>query len=391
MIYLGLMGLCLAIQAFFAMQEMAAVSFNRVRLQYYAFKGNRRALWLSRLLHSPTTLFGTTLIGVNMAMQFGSECARRFFMDMGVSPDWALLSQVVVVLIFAELAPMFAARRYAEQVAMFGIPLTVLSSKILFPLIWVLNGICFLFNFCFGIRSKVGWSLTRDELVRAVEEVDEQTDPVFTHLFAMKNKVAKEVMRPLQEFSFLPIQAKVNDARALLTKQYVPFILLYERQKKSIASVLYAHHLFHYSHDALLTPIARNPWFITEDISVIEILKQFRFNNESVAIVLNQVGMAQGVLTLDMLVQEVFGAREEISVLNDSVMVECSFSGDVEISEVKAKLKIELPGEGTLIDLMETMLGRFPEKGEKVLVGGYYFILTELSLLGEATISIISR
>ncbi|MBP9840880.1 MAG: DUF21 domain-containing protein [Simkaniaceae bacterium] len=391
MIYLFLTLLCLALQAFFAMQEMAAVSFNRVRLQYYAFKGNRRALWLSRLLHSPTTLFGTTLIGVNMAMQFGSECARRFFIGINLSPEWALLSQVIVVLIFAELAPMFAARRFPEQVAMFGMPLIFLASKILRPLIWVLGQICRLFNFFFGINSKGEWTLTRDELLRAMEEVGERTDPVFVSLFAMKNKIAREVMRPLHEFPLLPIQAKVSDARALLVKKYLPFIPLYERQKKAVVSVLYVHQLFHYSHEAILQPIARNPWFITEDTSIIEILKQFRFNNESVAIVLNQVGLAQGILTLDMVVQEVFGPKGEVSLMSEQVMVECSFPGDTEVEEVEKKLDITLEGKGTLIELMEQKLGRFPEKGERVEVGSYYLILTESSLLGEGTISLISR
>lgn len=83
MIFLVLTLICLIIQGFFSMQEMACVSFNRVRLQYYAYKGNRRARYLSRLLHHPTTLFGTTLIGVNAAMQLGSEFARRFYLSIG--------------------------------------------------------------------------------------------------------------------------------------------------------------------------------------------------------------------------------------------------------------------------------------------------------------------
>ncbi len=391
MIYLFLTFLCLAVQAFFAMQEMACVSFNRVRLQYYAFKGNRRALWLSRLLHSPTTLFGTTLIGVNTAMQFGSECARRFFMAIDLSPDWALLSEVVIVLLFAELAPMFAARRSAEHVAMLGMPLTFLASRLLYPFIWILDGICRLFNLFFGIHAKGSWSLTKDELLRAMEEVEDRSDPVFESLFAMKNKVARDLMKPIDEVALLPIQGKVSEARVLLLNHYVPFILLYERQKKSISSVLYAHQLFHYAKEASLQPIGRNPWFITEEISVIEILKQFRVNSETVAVVLNQVGLAQGVLTLDMIVQEVFGPKGEVVNIDDSVMVECSFPGDMEVSEVKKKLEIQLPGEGTLLDLMEDQLGRFPEKGEKVEVGNYELTLTEVSLLREATILIVSR
>jgi len=104
------------------MVEMACVSFNKVRLHYYVNQGNRRAIWLNYLLQHPFRLFGTTLIGVNVAMVVGSECSREFHSALGLSPDLAPLSQVIIVVIFAELAPMFAARHYAEHVAMLGAP-----------------------------------------------------------------------------------------------------------------------------------------------------------------------------------------------------------------------------------------------------------------------------
>ena len=122
-------------EAFFSMMEMSCVSFNKVRLQYYVSKGNIRAKWISELLNSPAKLFGTTLIGVNAALQFGSECARQFYQSLGLSPDWAALSQIFLVLILAELAPMFAARRYAEHVCMLGIPIIYVFSKVMVPLI----------------------------------------------------------------------------------------------------------------------------------------------------------------------------------------------------------------------------------------------------------------
>lgn len=134
--FLLLILICLVVQGFFAMLEMACVSFNKVRLQYYVSKENKRALWLSYLLHHPALLFGTTLICVNTALVVGSECARRFYDSLGLSPDWAPLSQIFIVLIFAEIAPMFAGRRYAEHVAMLGIPILFFFSIILRPLIW---------------------------------------------------------------------------------------------------------------------------------------------------------------------------------------------------------------------------------------------------------------
>jgi len=66
--------ICVVIQGFFAMAEMACVSFNKVRLQYYISKGSKRAIWLSDLLHNPARLFGTALICINAAN--ASWCKR---------------------------------------------------------------------------------------------------------------------------------------------------------------------------------------------------------------------------------------------------------------------------------------------------------------------------
>ncbi len=162
-----------AIQGFFAMVEMACVSFNKVRLQYYVSKENKRALWLSYLLHHPALLFGTTLIGVNTALVVGSECARRFYDSLGFSPDWAPLSQIIIVLIFAEIAPMFAGRRYAEHVAMLGIPILFFFSILLRPVIWLLDLLCRAINRLIGKSVPAGIYLSREELQNIIEEREE--------------------------------------------------------------------------------------------------------------------------------------------------------------------------------------------------------------------------
>src|ERR1700722_7453185 len=168
--YLFLMIVCLIVQGFFAMLEMACVSFNKVRLQYYVRQGNKRAKWLTYLLKKPALLFGTTLIGVNLALQMGSESARRFYESLGVNPDIAPLSQWVLVLIFAEIAPLFAGRRYAEHVVMLGIPFIYISSIILRPVIWAFDLLCTLVNRLVRSPKAAGLYLTREELQRMLEE-----------------------------------------------------------------------------------------------------------------------------------------------------------------------------------------------------------------------------
>ena len=123
------------------MMEMACVSFNKVRLQYYVSKNQRRAIWLSYLLNRPGLLFGTALIGITASLVIGSECARRLYDSLGLNSDWSPLSQIVLVIIFAEVSPMFAGRRYAEHAAMLGIPMFYFFSILLRPIIWILNAI----------------------------------------------------------------------------------------------------------------------------------------------------------------------------------------------------------------------------------------------------------
>jgi CBS domain containing-hemolysin-like protein len=167
--YLVILLSCLLFEAFFVMQEMACVSFNKVRLQYFLSIGSKRAKWLNFLLSHPTKLYGTTLISSNAALLLGSEAARRFYEANGLSPDLAPITQIVLVLVFAEMAPMFAARRHPEQVAMLGVPVLFIFSKLLFPIIKFLDLLCRLINKCFGVEVKKSIFLSRDEIQKILD------------------------------------------------------------------------------------------------------------------------------------------------------------------------------------------------------------------------------
>ena len=174
--------LCLSIHAFYSMMEMACVSFSKVRLQYYVGQNRSRASWIHHLIRRPSRLFGTTLLGVNVALQIGSECSRLFYQSLDLSPNLAPISQVILVLIFAELVPMFAARRYSEHVALLGIPFLYASYNILRPIIFLVDlfskGISYL---VYGKVTQEPGTLTRDELQKVLEEGQDSHDHTFTN------------------------------------------------------------------------------------------------------------------------------------------------------------------------------------------------------------------
>ncbi len=226
--FLTLIVICLVVQGFFAMVEMAAISFNKVRLQYYVSKGSRRARWLSDLLHHPGRLFGTALICINGALLLGSEASRHFYESVGLSPAWSPLSQIFIVIILAEVAPLFAGRRYAEHAAMLGIPILYFVSIILRPVIYLLDLLCKGVNKLLRTSEGGGLYLSRDEFQKILEERDE-FNTIVSHVFSLKNETAKELMKPLSSIQTVPSICTVAEMRALLTSNYSPFVPIHHK------------------------------------------------------------------------------------------------------------------------------------------------------------------
>ena len=403
--YLALVIICLSLQGFYAMLEMACVSFNKVRLQYFVSQGKRRARWLNYLLNRPALLFGTTLIGVNLGLQLGSESARRFYDSLGLSPDLALLTQWILVLLFAEIAPLFAGRRYAEHVVMLGIPVVYVSSIILRPLIWMLDLLCSFINRLLGSPNAAGIYLTREELQKVIEEREvrpakpEQVElnTIVSRIFSLRNKTAKEMMKPLSSVILAPSICTIAEMRALLNEHYVPYLPIYHRITQNIVAIAYPRDLLRFSETTRVREHARPPWFITENNSILQILKQFRRNNKSIAVVLSEAGLAIGILTLDEIVDQIFGQTdtwisiEEIVPRSHHVVLDRTFPGDTRIRDFNAQFQVHLPEEEgleTLEELVTARLGHTPTSGESVKIDQFELIVEEASLLGAKTILI---
>lgn len=401
--FLLLIFCCLIIQGFFSMLEMACVSFNKVRLQYYVSKQNKRAVWLSYLLNHPALLFGTTLIGVNTALIIGSECSRRFYDALGLSPDWAPLSQIIIVLIFAEIAPMFAGRRFAEHVAMLGIPILFFFSILLRPLIWSLDLLCRAINRLIGKPVAAGAYLSREELQNVIEERDEaltseptkqEFNTVVANIFTLKNKNAKDLMQPLTHVTLIPSFCTVREMREVVKDKHSAFLPIYHRNAQNIVAIAYPRDLLRLTENKRVKEYSRQPWFITENSSILQILKQFRRNNQSLAVVLNEKGLATGILTLDEIIDEIFGHSDEWMSFEEMVprayhiIVDRTFPGDTRIDEFNKQFNVHLTYQDaeTLEELMVRALGHPPSKGESVRVDQFELTVEEASLLGAKVI-----
>jgi len=406
--WLALNIISIIVLAFYSMLEMAIVSFNKVRLQYYVSKGSKRAIWLNHLLHTPSRLFGTTLIGVNVAMFVGSECAREFHIAIGLDPNLAPLSQVFLVIILGELAPMFAARHYPEHVAMLGIPIVYASSKIMAPLVWILGKVSTLTLSLIGRKTaESNIFLSQDELIKILEEQDEEiphevdsedASIIASNIFRLRDKNVGNIMQPLASIPMLPSDATIIQMKNLLRRTQVEYVPIYHRQHHNIIGVALPRDLLRSPETKRIGDCSRPPWFITQTSQLGDIIRQFRNNKENVAIILNQQGNAIGLITLDSLLEEVFGKSEQQENVSkgagSSMMLkDKTFPGDTVVQEFNRKYKVNLgvDPELTLSDVVTGILGHPPESGDQIILGNFDITVKEATLVGVKSLSISSK
>ncbi|MFV0340804.1 MAG: hemolysin family protein [Parachlamydiaceae bacterium] len=398
--WLGANFLTIAILAFFSMEEMACVSFNKIRLQFYVSQGSQRAEWLLHLLQNPAKLFGTTLIGVNVATFIGSECAREFHSSIGLSPDLAPLSQVFLVIVLGELAPMFAARRYSEHVALIGIPVIYFSSVVLTPAIWVLGQISKFANYCFGGQEEnPNLFLTQDELQKVVEEqeeehVSEKEDytTITKNIFRLRNKTARNSLSPLTDKVSVSANLTVAKAAALANPKE-NFLLIYQNNLLDIVGIVYIKDLICAPPERRLKTLSSPPWFISIQTPLVQILKQFRKNSENIAIVIDHDGKACGYLAFEDILDEIFEQSSFKKKKTPTVFVDVTYSGETPLSTLKEELKINLPGEDqeTLSNFLTRMMEHPPEEGEAWTFPPYEFIIKETTLFQIASVNVRTR
>lgn len=390
----------IVVLAFFSMEEMACVSFNKIRLQFYVSQGSQRAEWLHHLLQNPAKLFCTTLIGVNAATFIGSECAREFHQAIGLSPDLAPLSQIFLVIVLGELAPMFAARRYAEHVALMGIPLIYISSIILTPAIWVLGQISKFANYCYGGQEEnPHLFLTQDELQKVVDEQEEEQvsdkedySTITQNIFRLRNKTAKNGMTPLNQKSAVSANITVGKAAPYVNLKE-NFLLLYQNDLLDIVGIVYIKDLIQALPEKKLKTLSSPPWFISVQTPLLQILKQFQKNSENIAIVIDHNGKACGYLAFEDILEEIFEKSSLKKKKSQNVVVDLNFSGDTPLSTIKEELKVNLPGnpDETLSDFLIRMLDHHPEEGETWVYPPYEFIVKETTLFQIASVNIKTR
>jgi putative hemolysin len=380
----------LILLAFFSMAEMAIISANPIRLEFLASQNVASAKQLLSLLKMPSRLFATTLIGVNIFMMSGSEFAREFHTSLGINPEWAPLSQIFIVILFGELVPQFAARRFSDTIALFSAPLIYGASKLLAPFVVILEWITLGINALFGTKEKTHqFLITQEEIEKILGEEEKifeassskekELETMASRLFKLKNLKAHNVMHPLREYHLYATSTTVQELRYSI-KSREKWVIVQGKDEGSIVGVVFLRALLRAPEGKKVRDYLIKPWFITEEAPISALIPSFRRNSENIAFIVNSQGKTIGLLTLDHILEHLYG--KPLGKPSVKLAVDVTVGGDISLPDFDAQFQTHLTPSGfdTLSHYLHAQFHELPQAGDSLRLPPYELIVKECSM-----------
>jgi Mg2+/Co2+ transporter CorB len=384
----------LLLSAFFSGTETALIALNRYRLRHKARSGNRGAKYAEQLLQRPDRLitlilFGNNLVNFTAALIAGLIALKLFGTSAWV-PAAGTIVFTLVVLIFAEVMPKTLAALHPERVALPASYIYYPLQKLAFPLIWLIGLVANSLLRLFGVspEDQDNHNLTIDELRVIVNEsgalLPRKRHRMLQGILELEEMTVDDVMVPHNEITGLDL----NDDWAMIleTLRNTTYTRLpvYRDSIDSAAGMLDRRKLIKSAglaglDESSLTNIMDDPYFVPEGTPLHQQLFEFQRSRLRAALVVDEYGDIQGLVTLEDILEEIVGefttdaapSHEDVTpdVGESSYLVNASAN----IRSLNRMMNWHLPTDGakTLNGLILEQLEMIPETGTGLTLGDY--------------------
>lgn len=400
----------LILSAFFSGMEIAYVSSNKIHIEIEKKQNDLIAKVLTRLTQKPSKFIATMLVGNNLALvvyayymgailqnwlevaDFGYPWLAAFFVEFSLLTQ--TLISTLLVLITAEFLPKVFFQIYANSLLkffaipayLFYVAFSFLSSFI----IWISDKV--LKKFFKTEGDEVQLAFTKVELgnyiteqiesVETNEELDSEIQ-IFQNALEFSEVKSREVMIPRTEIVAVDREDSLAELRGLFTETGLSKILVYQNSIDDIVGYVHSFELFKKpkSLEEVLMPVI----FVPETMLVKDVLSILIKKRKSIAVVIDEYGGTSGMMTVEDIVEELFG---EIEDEHDSVLLieeelgenVYKFSARLEVDYINETYKLELPEDEnyeTLGGLIVNHTEGIPEENDVVDIEGYQFHILE--------------
>ncbi|WP_394370270.1 hemolysin family protein [Zobellia barbeyronii] len=393
--------------------EIAFISANKIHIEIEKKQEGLLAKVLTRLTKKPSKFIATMLIGNNIALViyglFMGDLLMEWFQGMVptnseflnlILGDFSLVTQTVistlVILFTAEFLPKVLFQIYSNVLLKFlAVPaylFYLLFSVISDFIIWVSDAILKAFFKTEGDEVQLAFSKIElgDYITEQMEAVEEEDDvdseiQIFQNALEFAAVKAREVMVPRTEIMAVELDESPKNLAKLFTETGYSKILVYKDTIDNIIGYVHSYELFKKPKTikSILLPVE----FVPETMLIQDILNVLTKKRKSISVVLDEYGGTSGIMTVEDIVEELFGEIEDEHDTTDLIEEQLEdntykFSARLEVDYLNEVYKLELPKSEeyeTLGGMIVNGTGEIPEQDSEIQVENFLFKIIEVS------------
>lgn len=408
-----IIGFCLLLSAFFSGMEIAFISANKIHIEIEKKQEGLLAQILTRLTKKPSKFIATMLIGNNIALVvyglFMGELLMNWFQTMLPSDnnffqliltDFSLITQTlistIIILLTAEFLPKVLFQIYANKLLkFFAVPayfFYLFFSVISDFVIKVSDILLRVFFKTHGDQAQLVFSKIElgDYITEQMETVMEEDNvdseiQIFQNALEFSAVKAREVMVPRTEIIAVELDETPKNLAKLFTETGLSKILVFKDTIDNIIGYVHSYELF--KKPATIKSILLPVEFVPETMLIQDILNVLTKKRKSMAVVLDEYGGTSGIMTVEDIVEELFGEIEDEHDSTDLLEEQLApdtykFSARLEVDYINEQYKLELPESEeyeTLAGLIVNETGEIPDQNTEIQVEHFLFTILEVS------------
>ncbi|MCK8142827.1 hemolysin family protein [Flavobacterium sp. I-SCBP12n] len=397
--------LCIILSAFFSGMEIAFVSSNKIYLEIEKKQDNFLSKILTKLTEKPTNFIVAMLIGNTIAMVvygfFMGELLTHWLLSFSnpLSVSLALIIRIVVstmiILVTAEFLPKVFFQIYANSLIKFlAIPAYVFYKIFYFISAFFIGISDFILRKFFKTEGDItplffsklelGDYITEQMSTVEDNELVDSEILMFQNALEFSGVKARDVMTPRIEIVAVDLFDSIEDLRELFIETGYSKIVVYQKSFDEIIGYVHSFDMFKKPNN--IEEIVISVEFVPETIFIKDAMNLLTKKRKSVAVVLDEYGGTSGIITIEDIVEELFGeiedehdSEEELieNLLDDGSY---QFSARLDVEYLNEKYKLNIPEEdsyGTLGGFIVNFTKEIPQKGAIITVGSYHFVIQE--------------
>jgi CBS domain containing-hemolysin-like protein len=395
--------------AFFSGIEVAFLRANKLAIELRKKQGLSSGIILSNFVEHPIEFTGTSLIGFNVFLViFGllvGETLRPgwniLVTKVHMDNSWVNAIQLFVdtmagsifILIFGEFIPRALFRAKSNTLLSFFATTMEFLSKLLYPIASFFTAIAqWVLKYVFNVRMddrKGTFSITDiDHFLQQTRETEEDANDLNKNLFeaalALPKVKVRECLIPRKEIEGVDVDAAMDEVRRKFVDTRLSKLVVYEGNLDHVAG--YIHQLDLFKDPVSIKSIMHSIPAVPESMSATDLINKFSRERKSIAWVVDEFGGTAGIVTMENLLEEIFGdirdeydteEFEEKKLSNDEFI----FSGRLKLDYINRKYGLELPENGseTLSGYIINQHETIPRLKDRIIIGDYEFEIVNVS------------